>query len=97
MTPITQTMCSERTAEHKKDQAIKRIGLLLGKWPQGKRTGILEGSKRGTIQGTFHRKVITELIRVITNSNLDLLRKWVDAAKRKRVYTFTGDVKSHDP
>jgi cytochrome P450 len=76
---------------YKKGQAIKRIGFLLG-------NGLMvsEGefwkSQRRMIQPAFHDKAIGELINVISEANIELLKKWKDAAQKRESVNITSDI-----
>jgi cytochrome P450 len=76
---------------YKRGQAIKRIGFLLG-------NGLIvsEGefwkSQRRMIQPAFHDKEIAALMHVFTTANLELLKKWKDAAQKRESVNITSDI-----
>lgn len=76
---------------YKRGQAIKRIGFLLG-------NGLIvsEGefwkSQRRMIQPAFHDKAVGVLINVISAANVELLKKWKDAARQRRSVNVTSDL-----
>jgi cytochrome P450 len=86
-----QYVLRENCRNYVKGQAIKRIALLLG-------NGLMvsEGefwkTQRRMIQPAFHRTVIDALTKVITASNLALLEKWKEAARKKDSVNVTRDV-----
>jgi cytochrome P450 len=86
-----QHVLRENWQNYTKGQAIKRVALLLG-------NGLMvsEGefwkTQRRMIQPAFHRKAIGALTKVITTSNLALLRRWQQAAHKKVSVNVTGDV-----
>jgi cytochrome P450 len=86
-----QHVLRENWQNYTKGQAIKRVALLLG-------NGLMvsEGefwrTQRRMIQPAFHRKAIGALTKVITISNLALLRRWEQAAHKKISVNVTGDV-----
>ena len=86
-----QHVLRENWQNYTKGQAIKRVALLLG-------NGLMvsEGefwkTQRRMIQPAFHRKAIGALTKVITTSNLALLRRWEQAAHEKVSVNVTGDV-----
>jgi cytochrome P450 len=86
-----QHVLRENWQNYTKGQAIKRVALLLG-------NGLMvsEGefwkTQRRMIQPAFHRKAIGALAKVITTSNLALLRRWQQAAHKKVSVNVTGDV-----
>ena len=86
-----QHVLRENWQNYTKGQAIKRVALLLG-------NGLMvsEGefwkTQRRMIQPAFHRKVIGALTKVITTSNLALLRRWQQAAHKRVSVNVTGDV-----
>ena len=86
-----QHVLRENWQNYTKGHAIKRVALLLG-------NGLMvsEGefwkTQRRMIQPAFHRKAIGALTKVITISNLALLRRWQQAAHKKVSVNVTGDV-----
>ena len=86
-----QHVLRENWQNYTKGQAIKRVALLLG-------NGLMvsEGefwkTQRRMIQPAFHRKAIGALTKVITTSNLALLRRWQQAAHKRVSVNVTGDV-----
>jgi cytochrome P450 len=76
---------------YKRGQAIKRIAFLLG-------NGLIvsEGefwkSQRQMIQPAFHDKAIGALLNVISAANLELLKKWKDAAQERKSVNITSDI-----
>ena len=86
-----QHVLRENWQNYTKGQAIKRVALLLG-------NGLMvsEGefwkTQRRMIQPAFHRKAIGALTKVITTSNLALLRRWEQAAHKKVSVNVTSDV-----
>ena len=86
-----QHVLRENWQNYTKGQAIKRVALLLG-------NGLMvsEGefwkTQRRMIQPAFHRKAIGVLTKVITTSNLALLRKWEQAAHKEVSVNVTSDV-----
>jgi cytochrome P450 len=76
---------------YKRGQAIKRIRFLLG-------NGLIvsEGefwkSQRRMIQPAFHDKAIGALINVFSAANIELLKKWKDAAQKRESVNITNDL-----
>jgi cytochrome P450 len=76
---------------YKKGQAIKRIGFLLGNGLMVSE-GELWKSQRRMIQPAFHEKAIAAMINVILAANLELLKKWTDAARERKSVNVTSDI-----
>jgi len=76
---------------YRKGWAIKRVAFLLG-------NGLMvsEGdfwqSQRRMIQPAFHRNAIGALIKVITEANVALLKRWEHAARNRMSVNVTRDV-----
>jgi cytochrome P450 len=76
---------------YNRGQAIKRIAFLLG-------NGLIvsEGefwkSQRRMIQPAFHDKAIGALVNVISAANIELLKKWMDAAQERKSVNITSDI-----
>jgi cytochrome P450 len=76
---------------YKKGQAIKRIGFLLG-------NGLMvsEGefwkNQRRMIQPAFHDKAVGALVNVISAANIELLKKWKEAARERKSVNITNDI-----
>jgi cytochrome P450 len=83
----------ENWHNYTKGQAIKRIALLLG-------NGLMvsEGefwrTQRRMVQPAFHRTAIEAQIKIISASNIALLAKWEDAARKNVSVNLTRDVSS---
>jgi cytochrome P450 len=86
-----QHVLRENYQNYVKGQAIKRVAMLLG-------NGLMvsEGefwkTQRRMIQPAFHRAAIDALTTVIAASNLALLAKWKEAARRNVSVNVTRDV-----
>jgi cytochrome P450 len=76
---------------YKKGQAIKRIAFLLGNGLMVSEGGFWM-SQRRMIQPAFHDKAISTLLNVITVANLELLKKWKDAAQARESVNITRDI-----
>lgn len=76
---------------YKRGQAIKRIRFLLG-------NGLIvsEGefwkNQRRMIQPAFHDRAIAALINVFSAANMELLKKWKDAAQKRESVNITSDL-----
>jgi cytochrome P450 len=86
-----QHVLRENWQNYAKGQAIKRVALLLG---NGLMTseGEFWKTQRRMIQPALHRKALGALTKVITTSNLALLRRWAQAAHDKVSVNVTRDV-----
>jgi len=86
-----QHVLRENWQNYAKGQAIKRVALLLGNGLMASE-GELWKTQRRMIQPAFHRKAIGALTKVITTSNVALLRRWEQAAHEKVSVNVTRDV-----
>ena len=75
----------------RKGQVVKRIALLLGNGLIAS-NGTFWASQRRMIQPAFSKTSIGELINLFTKVNLELLRKWEQAAKCRETVNVTRDV-----
>ncbi|MGA2412450.1 MAG: cytochrome P450 [Candidatus Binataceae bacterium] len=78
---------------YKKGLLLKRIALLLGNGLMASE-GELWKTQRRMIQPAFHHSALTALTKVITTSNVALLRKWEEAARKRASVNVTRDVSS---
>jgi cytochrome P450 len=76
---------------YKKGQAIKRIAFLLGNGLMVSE-GAFWKNQRRMIQPAFHDKAIGALANVISAANLELLKKWKDAARERESVNITSDI-----
>jgi cytochrome P450 len=86
-----QHVLRENWQNYTKGQAIKRVALLLGNGLMASE-GEFWKTQRRMIQPAFHRKAIGALTKVITTSNVSLLRKWAQAAREKVSVNVSRDV-----
>jgi cytochrome P450 len=86
-----QRVLRENWQNYTKGQAIKRVALLLG---NGLMTseGEFWRSQRRMIQPAFHRTATEALSTTIMDSNVALLKKWEEAARRSVNVCVTRDV-----
>ena len=86
-----QHVLRDNCRNYVKGQAIKRVALLLGSGLMVSE-GELWKTQRRMIQPAFHRTAIEALSKVVTASNVALLRKWEEAAYEKVSVNLTRDV-----
>jgi cytochrome P450 len=74
-----------------KGQAIKRIAMLLGNGLMVSK-GPLWTRQRRMIQPAFNRSALGALSRMIADANVELLARWIQAAKSNTKVNLTRDV-----
>ena len=86
-----QHVLRDNWQNYPKGQAIKRVVLLLGNGLMASE-GEFWRTQRRMIQPAFHRNAIGALTKVITTSNVALLRRWEKAAQEKVSVNVTRDI-----
>lgn len=90
---IANRVLVENWQNYVKGQSIARVALLLGNGLMVSK-GELWKRQRRMIQPAFTQESVATFVKLITSTNLDLLKKWQGAAGRNESVSVTRDVSS---